>query len=94
LLARKLLAPWPDASGRAAAWQALQQYGQEPHEREVDRVRLAILRLTEARPEDFAMLVAAAKRDYRDVLMWADDRHPPQELTASERELLRAWMKK
>lgn len=44
----------------------------ETYERETERVRLAILKLCDARADRVVELVAAAERDYRDVLMWAE----------------------
>jgi hypothetical protein len=47
-------------------------YGTEPHEREVERVRLAILKISEGDERKIEEHVATAKKDYRDVLFWAD----------------------
>jgi glyoxylase I family protein len=47
-------------------------YGTEPHEREVERVRLAILKISEGDERKVEEHVATAKKDYRDVLFWAD----------------------
>jgi hypothetical protein len=71
-VARKLEGIWPDSSERDRVRAELERYGREPHEREVSRVRLAILRLCEGASVKVAELVTAAKRDYRDVLMWAE----------------------
>lgn len=71
-VARKLETMWQDPSTRAAVLAELQKYGQETHEREAERVRLAILKLCEARLDRVAHFVTLAKRDYRDVLMWAE----------------------
>ena len=51
-------------------------YGTEPHEREVERVRLAILKISAGDARKLEEHVATAKKDYRDVLFWAD--HPEQ----------------
>ena len=61
----------------------LDRYGTEPHERERERVQLAIVALSQGKPEKVADLVQTAKRDYRDVLCWA------QAGPISEEELLR-----
>jgi hypothetical protein len=71
---RRIRATWPSPGEQAAVASRLAEYGRETHEREATRVRLAILKLSEGQAERVAELVAAAKRDYRDVLMWAE--HP------------------
>lgn len=71
-VARKLQGMWADVVDRARVRVELDRYGLEPHEREVARVHLAILRLCQGATEKVAEFVAAAKRDYRDVLMWAE----------------------
>ena len=50
----------------------LAAYGTEPHEREVQRVRSAILQISEGEERKVEEHVATAKKDYRDVLFWAD----------------------
>ena len=50
----------------------LDAYGVAPHEPEVARVRLAILALSEGDEVKVREYVAVAKRDYRDVLFWAE----------------------
>ncbi len=71
-LNRKLDAMWADPMERARVLTELQKFGTEAYERDAERVRLAILKLCEARTERVIELVAVAKRDYRDVLMWAE----------------------
>jgi len=63
-------------------------YGVESYERERERVQLAILKLSEGNEEKLREFVAIAKRDYRDVLFWADN---PEEakLTPEKREKLK-----
>ena len=51
----------------------LDTYGVESYERERERVQLAILKLSEGNEEKLREFVAAAKRDYRDVLFWAEN---------------------
>jgi len=65
-------AAWADEDVRAILRDALAGYGVEVYEREADRVRLAILKLAAGDANEALSLVAAAKRDYRDVLMWAE----------------------
>ena len=51
----------------------LDSYGTEEHEGEKERVQLAILKLCdEDNLDDPSRYVDAAKRDYRDVLAWAE----------------------
>ena len=69
---RKIDAMWADPDERTRVLIELQKFGTEAYEREAERVRLAILKLCEARTERVIELVAVAKRDYRDVLMWAE----------------------
>ena len=71
-IARKVDAMWNDPAERERVLAALQEYGQETYEREAERVRFAILKLCDAQADRVVELVAAAKRDYRDVLMWAE----------------------
>jgi len=49
----------------------LDRYGAEPHERDRERVHLAILALSRGDLEELEKLLTYAKRDYRDVLYWA-----------------------
>ena len=44
------------------------QYGVEPHEREVERVKVAILEVSDGRLSRLPYFVKCAKIDYRDVL--------------------------
>ena len=50
----------------------LDDYGMEPDERERERVQLDILKLSDGNEEKVREYVAVAKRDYRDVLFWAE----------------------
>jgi len=50
----------------------LDTYGVEPHEREVHRVHLALLKLGQSSEEKLKGYISIAKRDYRDILLWAD----------------------
>jgi hypothetical protein len=63
---------WPAPEERAQVVQLLDSYGSETYEREVARVQLAIMKLSQGRLERVREMVAVAKRDYRDVLMWAE----------------------
>ena len=50
----------------------LARYGTEAHEREPDRVRLAVIELSGGDLAELSRLVDLAKQDWRDVLMWAE----------------------
>ena len=77
---------------------ALDQYGTQSHEREADRVKLAILQLSEGKKEKLLYWVKIAKTDYRDVLA-AQELGPvsPQEgakLQNTAKDLINRWGKK
>ena len=57
---------WPDVL------KLLDGYGVESYERERERVQVAILKLSARSEEKMREFVAVAKRDYRDVLFWAE----------------------
>jgi hypothetical protein len=59
-------------SSWARVLELLDSYGVEPDERERERVQLDILKLSGGSEEKVREYVAAAKRDYRDVLFWAE----------------------
>lgn len=64
-------ATFPESSW-AGVLDLLDTYGVEPWERERDRVQIAILQLSEGNEGGLRELLAVAKRDYRDVLFWAE----------------------
>ena len=59
-------------SSWARVLELLDSYGVEPYEGERERVQLAILKLSAGSEEKVREYVAVAKRDYRDVLFWAE----------------------
>jgi len=59
-------------SSWARVLELLDSYGVEPCERERERVQGAILKLSAASEAKVREYVAVAKRDYRDVLFWAE----------------------
>jgi hypothetical protein len=99
-LVARLFAP----GDRAEASGLLTEYGGEAHEREAIRVRVAALKLSEGSLQRLRDLVARAKRDYRDVLAWAEYpeemriftwRLPPAEqarIHSSDRAQYLAWL--
>lgn len=83
----------------------LDAYGTEPHERERERVHLAILKLSEGNSEKLLYWVGIAKQDYRDALAWAE--YPSQmrapvstepalgrEISENDRQQYLAWLSK
>ena len=50
----------------------LDLYGTEPHEREKERVQLAVIALSQGSEEKLLELVQTAKTDYRDILAWVE----------------------
>ena len=63
---------WPQAR------RLLQQYGAQDWEREADRVRLALLKLSEGNLEQLRVWLQTAQQDYRDVLVGAEYREQSQ----------------
>jgi hypothetical protein len=59
------------ANDRPTVAAVLAQYGDAPHEREVERIHLLILKISRRDIERIRGLVTAAKGDYRDVIAWA-----------------------
>jgi hypothetical protein len=51
----------------------LAAYGAAEHEREVERVRRALVALSHGRLAHLGHYLAVAQHDYRDVLYWADN---------------------
>lgn len=71
-LERKLVALYPDEANRSEAGGLLEIYGDESWHREVDRVRLAILKLAGGDLAQVARYVDEANRDFRDVIAMAE----------------------
>lgn len=83
---------FPDNEDSALA--ELDRYGNKPYENERERVQLAILRLAAGDAAKLAKFVAAAKTDYRDVLMWVERPLTPAEGEAAQaavREVIAEW---
>lgn len=59
------------------ALEMLDQYGVAPGEPERERVQLAVLRLCRGDLDQLRHFVEAARRDYRDVLLWAESPEAP-----------------
>ncbi len=72
----------------------LDMYGVEPYERERERVQLAILKLSAGNEEKVREFVAVAKRDYRDVLFWAEYPEEARLDTPEKRQRIRNMFEK
>ncbi len=72
ILQAKLLKLFPDPDKRSAAEGALRRYGTESCENEPARVRLAVLKISGGDLELIRRNIATAKRDYRDILAYAE----------------------
>ena len=73
----KIAQYWPDTEPREIMCE-LDEYGARSFERERVRVQLAILKLSDGHRDRLAELVSMAKKDYRDVLAYAEY---PEEMT-------------
>ena len=72
LLERKLQSMFPDDFTRRRVRKILLDYGRGAHEREPDRVRLAILKLAGAELRSVEKYTGYARDDYRTILAWAE----------------------
>jgi hypothetical protein len=78
----------------ARVLELLDSYGVEPYERERERVRLDILKLSAGSEEKVREYVAVAKRDYRDVLFWAEYPEESKLDTPEKRQRVRKMFEK
>src|SRR5438094_10167120 len=81
-------------SAHARVLELLDTYGVESYERERERVQLAILKLSGGNEEKLREFVAVAKRDYRDMLFWAENPEEAKLDTPEKRERIKERMKK
>ena len=79
---------------RARVLELLDSYGVESYERERERVQLDILKLSAGSEEKVREYVAVAKRDYRDVLFWAENPEEATLDTPEKRERVRKMFEK
>jgi hypothetical protein len=86
-------ATFPESS-RARVLELLDSYGVEPYEHERERVQLAILKLSGGSEEKLREFVVVAKRDYRDVLFWAENPEEVRLDTPEKRERVRKMFEK
>jgi len=71
-VARRVARTWPGEEDRRRVRQALESYGADKYEQEPERLRLAILKLSDGDVEKVLSITKAAKQDFRDVLLWAE----------------------
>ena len=81
-------------SAHSRVLELLDSYGVESYERERERVQLAILKLSEGNEEKLREFVAVAKRDYRDVLFWAENPEEAKLDTPEKRERIKKMFEK
>ena len=81
-------------SARPRVLDLLDTYGVNPYEREVARVQLAILTLSEKDEEKLREFTSVAKIDYRDVLFWAEHPGEAKADTPEKRQKVRAMLEK
>ena len=72
----------------------LDSYGLKSYERERERVQLDILKLSVGSEEKVREYVAVAKRDYRDVMFWAEYPEESRLDTPEKRERVRKMFEK
>ena len=84
---------FPETS-RSRVLELLDTYGVESYERERERVQLAILKLSEGNEGKLREFVAVAKRDYRDVLFWAENPEEAKLDTPEKRERIKKMFEK
>src|SRR2546423_14831519 len=92
-LVAAIQATFPESS-RGPVMEVLDAYGVEPYERERERVQLAILKLSGGNEEKLREFVAVAKRDYRDVLFWAENPEEARLDTPEKRERIKKMFEK
>jgi len=72
----------------------LDSYGVDPHERERERVQLDLVKLSAGSEAKMREYVAVAKRDYRDVLFWAEYPEESRLDTPGKRKRVRKMFEK
>ncbi len=76
----------------------LDHYGTEPHERERERVQLAVIALSAGNEGKLQDFIQIAKTDYRDILHWVSSRPltapEGERLQPAARHIIEIWGKK
>ena len=78
----------------ARVLELLDSYGVESYEQERERVQLDILKLSAGSEEKVREFVVVAKRDYRDMLFWAENPEEARLDTPEKRERVRKMFEK
>jgi hypothetical protein len=78
----------------ATILELLDLYGIEPHERERERVQLAIIKLSKGNTDELLSHIATAKRDYRDILMWESQPPPSPQAAAKAIDTIAGMLEK
>jgi len=81
-------------SSWARVLELLDSYGVDRHERERERVQLDIVKLSAGSEAKVREYVAVAKRDYRDVLFWAEYPEESRLDTPEKRKRVRKMFEK
>lgn len=84
LYPHKLVAMFPDEPKREVVMAILHPCGTETHERESERVWLAIFKISGANREQIRQNTALAKKNYRDILVAAEYPNPGRFLQVPE----------
>ena len=84
---------FPHADAKAIV-ALLDEYGAEPHQRERERVQLAVVNLSEGDEAKLRYFLDVAKRDYRDVLFWSDQPDEARIDTLEKRRRIREMLAK
>jgi hypothetical protein len=87
----KVVFPHSDA---ATVLAVIDLYGIEPHERERERVQLAIVALSQGNEDKLLEFVQAAKTDYRDVLSWVESGPLSESEGKARQDLVRRLLEK
>jgi hypothetical protein len=72
----------------------LDAYGVQAYERERERVQVALVTLSEGDEAKLRYLIDVAKRDYRDVLFWADCPEEAKLDTPEKKRVFREFLEK
>jgi len=78
----------------AEVLELLDAYGVQSYERERERVHFAMVTLSEGDETKLRYLIEVAKRDYRDVLFWADCPEQAKLDTPEKRRVFRQLFEK
>ena len=81
---RKVERVWDDPAQRRKVLRALEEYGRDDPDDPAgsERVQLAILKLSNRLAHRVVELVSEARRDFRDVLLWAENPRESQAVWA------------